>query len=70
MFKSCLTLGALLVSHTLHAATVDFRILETTDWHCNMMDFDTKKDRSTNDYRLVRTTLPIKGRTGRQSASC
>ncbi|ADP10264.1 2',3'-cyclic-nucleotide 2'-phosphodiesterase precursor [Erwinia sp. Ejp617] len=60
MFKSCLTLGALLVSHTLHAATVDFRILETTDLHSNMMGFDYYKDRPTDKYGLVRTASLIK----------
>ncbi|WP_168394687.1 bifunctional 2',3'-cyclic-nucleotide 2'-phosphodiesterase/3'-nucleotidase [Erwinia amylovora] len=60
MFKSCLTLGALLASHALYAATVDFRILETTDLHSNMMDFDYYKDRPTDKYGLVRTASLIK----------
>ncbi|MFG1173246.1 bifunctional 2',3'-cyclic-nucleotide 2'-phosphodiesterase/3'-nucleotidase [Erwiniaceae bacterium CAU 1747] len=59
MFKSGITLLALLVSGTLQAATVDFRILETTDLHSNMMDFDYYKDQPTDKYGLVRTASLI-----------
>lgn len=59
MMKPCLTLVALLVSTTLHAATVDFRLLETTDLHSNMMDFDYYKDTPTEKFGLVRTATLI-----------
>lgn len=59
MKKSCVTLAALLVSSTLQAATVDFRLLETTDLHSNMMDFDYYKDTPTEKFGLVRTASLI-----------
>ncbi|MBJ9999879.1 bifunctional 2',3'-cyclic-nucleotide 2'-phosphodiesterase/3'-nucleotidase [Erwinia sp. S38] len=59
MFKPGITLLTLLVSGTLQAATVDFRILETTDLHSNMMDFDYYKDQPTDKYGLVRTASLI-----------
>lgn len=59
MKKSCVTLVALLVSSTLQAATVDFRLLETTDLHSNMMDFDYYKDTPTEKFGLVRTASLI-----------
>ncbi|CAO97993.1 bifunctional 2',3'-cyclic-nucleotide 2'-phosphodiesterase/3'-nucleotidase [Erwinia tasmaniensis] len=59
MFRSSLTLCALLVSHSPYAATVDFRIMETTDLRANMMDFDYYKDRPTDKYGLVRTASLI-----------
>ncbi|WP_034944490.1 bifunctional 2',3'-cyclic-nucleotide 2'-phosphodiesterase/3'-nucleotidase [Erwinia oleae] len=59
MKKPCMTLMALLVSTTIHAATVDFRLLETTDLHSNMMDFDYYKDAPTEKFGLVRTATLI-----------
>ena len=59
MIKPIMTLGALLVSGALHAATVDFRLLETTDLHSNMMDFDYYKDTPTEKFGLVRTATLI-----------
>ena len=59
MFKPTLSLVALLISGALHAATVDFRLLETTDLHSNMMDFDYYKDASTEKFGLVRTATLI-----------
>ena len=46
MMKHPLTLSALalLVCASAQAATVDLRVLETTDLHSNMMDFDYYKD--------------------------
>lgn len=49
MFKRPLTLSLLasliaLTTSTAQAATVDLRVLETTDLHSNMMDFDYYKD--------------------------
>lgn len=59
MIKSVVTPVALLVSCALHAATVDFRLLETTDLHSNMMDFDYYKDTPTEKFGLVRTATLI-----------
>ncbi|MEM6160190.1 bifunctional 2',3'-cyclic-nucleotide 2'-phosphodiesterase/3'-nucleotidase [Erwinia sp. P6884] len=59
MMKPCVTLAALLVSSTLQAATVDFRLMETTDLHSNMMDFDYYKDSATEKFGLVRTASLI-----------
>ncbi len=59
MFKPSLSLIAILVSGSLHAATVDFRLLETTDLHSNMMDFDYYKDSATEKFGLVRTATLI-----------
>ncbi|WP_225181999.1 bifunctional 2',3'-cyclic-nucleotide 2'-phosphodiesterase/3'-nucleotidase [Pectobacterium aroidearum] len=50
-----LSLLATLVATTVHAATVDLRVLETTDLHSNMMDFDYYKDTPTDKFGLVRT---------------
>ncbi len=60
-------LVALFVTTTLHAATVDLRILETTDLHSNMMDFDYYKDTPTDKFGLVRTASLIHG--ARQEAT-
>ena len=59
MFKPTLTLLALSLSLSLHAATVDLRLLETTDLHSNMMDFDYYKDTPTEKFGLVRTASLI-----------
>lgn len=59
MFKPCITLLALMVTTTVNAATVDLRILETTDLHSNMMDFDYYKDTPTEKFGLVRTATLI-----------
>lgn len=59
MIKPFVTLAALLVSSALPAATVDFRLLETTDLHSNMMDFDYYKDTPTEKFGLVRTATLI-----------
>nr|WP_154325397.1 bifunctional 2',3'-cyclic-nucleotide 2'-phosphodiesterase/3'-nucleotidase [Pantoea sp. 201603H] len=59
MIKPCITLLAMLIASTVHAATVDLRIMETTDLHSNMMDFDYYKDVPTEKYGLVRTATLI-----------
>lgn len=41
------------------AAVVDLRIIETTDLHSNMMDFDYYKDQATQAYGFTRTTSLI-----------
>ena len=51
MFKASMSLLALCVAAaTVQAATVDLRILETTDLHSNMMDFDYYKDTPTEKF--------------------
>ncbi|WP_336794539.1 bifunctional 2',3'-cyclic-nucleotide 2'-phosphodiesterase/3'-nucleotidase [Pantoea anthophila] len=59
MFKPGIVLLALGVSAAAQAATVDLRILETTDLHSNMMDFDYYKDTPTEKFGLVRTATLI-----------
>ncbi|WP_263056243.1 bifunctional 2',3'-cyclic-nucleotide 2'-phosphodiesterase/3'-nucleotidase [Pantoea agglomerans] len=59
MFKPGMMLLALSVSVATQAATVDLRILETTDLHSNMMDFDYYKDTPTEKFGLVRTATLI-----------
>ncbi len=54
-----LSLLALLVAGAAHAATVDIRIMETTDVHGNMMDYDYYKDKATAQYGLVRAATLI-----------
>ncbi|MEQ9721659.1 bifunctional 2',3'-cyclic-nucleotide 2'-phosphodiesterase/3'-nucleotidase [Yersinia alsatica] len=52
---------------TTQAATVDLRVLETTDLHSNMMDFDYYKDKPTEKFGLVRTASLIEA--ARQQAT-
>jgi 2',3'-cyclic-nucleotide 2'-phosphodiesterase/3'-nucleotidase len=59
MFKPGMMLLALSVSVATQSATVDLRILETTDLHSNMMDFDYYKDTPTEKFGLVRTATLI-----------
>ncbi|MEQ4531709.1 MAG: bifunctional 2',3'-cyclic-nucleotide 2'-phosphodiesterase/3'-nucleotidase [Mixta sp.] len=59
MIKGTALLAFATVSLPLCAATVDFRIMETTDLHSNMMDFDYYKDKPTDKFGLVRTATLI-----------
>ncbi|KAA1049408.1 bifunctional 2',3'-cyclic-nucleotide 2'-phosphodiesterase/3'-nucleotidase [Pseudocitrobacter sp. 73] len=59
MIKFSATLLATLIAASVNAATVDLRILETTDLHSNMMDFDYYKDSATEKFGLVRTASLI-----------
>lgn len=61
MIKRPLTLSALtlLICTSSQAATVDLRVLETTDLHSNMMDFDYYKDKPSDKFGLVRTASLI-----------
>ncbi|EOC1351114.1 bifunctional 2',3'-cyclic-nucleotide 2'-phosphodiesterase/3'-nucleotidase [Cronobacter dublinensis] len=59
MIKFSVTMIATLVAASVNAATVDLRILETTDLHSNMMDFDYYKDAPTEKFGLVRTASLI-----------
>lgn len=59
MIKFSATLLATLIAASVQAATVDLRIMETTDLHSNMMDFDYYKDTATEKFGLVRTASLI-----------
>jgi 2',3'-cyclic-nucleotide 2'-phosphodiesterase/3'-nucleotidase len=59
MIKFSATLLATLIAASVQAATVDLRIMETTDLHSNMMDFDYYKDAPTEKFGLVRTASLI-----------
>lgn len=59
MIKFSATLLAMLTAIGAQAATVDLRLLETTDLHSNMMDFDYYKDTPTEKFGLVRTATLI-----------
>lgn len=54
----------LLVSGTVNAATVDLRVMETSDIHSNLIDFDYFKDKPTDQFGLVRTAGLIKAAKG------
>ncbi|MCU6223736.1 bifunctional 2',3'-cyclic-nucleotide 2'-phosphodiesterase/3'-nucleotidase [Morganella morganii] len=54
----------LLVSGTVNAATVDLRVMETSDIHSNLIDFDYFKDKPTEQFGLVRTAGLIKAAKG------
>ncbi|OTA21399.1 Adenosine synthase A [Xenorhabdus beddingii] len=62
MMKSMLKVStlAMLVAFNVNAATVDLRVMETSDIHSNLMDFDYFKDKSTEQFGLVRTANLIK----------
>jgi light-regulated signal transduction histidine kinase (bacteriophytochrome) len=64
MIKFSATLLATLIAASVQAATVDLRILETTDLHSNMMDFDYYKDAPTEKFGLVRTASLINAARG------
>ena len=64
MIKFSATLLATLIAASVQAATVDLRILETTDLHSNMMDFDYYKDTPTEKFGLVRTASLINSARG------
>ncbi len=51
MIKFSATLLPTLIAASVNAATVDLRIMETTDLHSNMMDFDYYKDTATVKIR-------------------
>ena len=57
MNKTRLTLSllTLLISGSLQAATVDLRIIETTDLHGNMMNYDYFKDQYIDTFGLAKT---------------
>ena len=49
---------------------MDLRILETTDLHSNMMDFDYYKDTPTEKFGLVRTASLINAARGEVKTAC
>lgn len=51
---------ALFITLNANAATVDLRVMETSDIHSNLIDFDYYKDKSTDQFGLVRTASLIK----------
>lgn len=53
--KFTLTFLTLLISGSLNAATIDLRIIETTDLHGNMMNFDYFQDQYVDIFGLVKT---------------
>lgn len=59
MFKPGMMLLALCISTAVQAAEIDLRVLETTDLHSNMMDFDYYKDTPSEKFGLVRTASLI-----------
>lgn len=52
MIKFSATLLATLIAASVNAATVDLRIMETTDLHSNMMDFDYYKGYRNRKIRI------------------
>lgn len=54
-YKITLPLLTLLISGSLYAATVDLRIIETSDLHGNMMNYDYFKDQYIDTFGLVKT---------------
>lgn len=61
MIKFSATLLATLIAASVNAATVDLRIMETTDLHSNMMDFDYYKDTCNQVNHLIPTRVLVKG---------
>ncbi|HEY4081954.1 MAG TPA: bifunctional 2',3'-cyclic-nucleotide 2'-phosphodiesterase/3'-nucleotidase [Burkholderiaceae bacterium] len=54
---------ALLLIGSAHADTLNLRLLETSDVHMNLLDWDYYQDKQTSEYGLVRTaTLIAKAR--------
>lgn len=51
--------AGLICSGVASAATVSLRVLETTDLHSNMMDYDYYKDHATEKFGLTRTATLI-----------
>jgi len=44
----------------LHAATLQLRLLETTDLHVNLLNYDYYQDKPTDEYGLAKTATLIK----------
>ena len=52
--------GLVSISGMASAATIDLRVLETTDIHTNVMDYDYYKDQPTSQFGLTRVATLIK----------
>ena len=52
--------GLVSVSGMASAATIDLRIMETTDIHTNVMDYDYYKDKPTSKFGLARVATLVK----------
>ena len=59
LFSSAV-LTSVLVASQAGAATVELRLLETTDIHTNVMDYDYYRDQSTESFGLIRVASLIK----------
>lgn len=70
MIKFSATLLATLIAASVNAATVDLRIMETTDLNSNMMDFDYYKDAATEKFGLVRTATRSNRRGQKRKTAC
>lgn len=70
MIKFSATLLATLIAASVNAATVDLRIMETTDLHSNMMDFDYYKDSATEKFGPVRTATLIEKARRKPKTAC
>lgn len=55
-----LLLSLLLSSTAAHAAELKLRLMQTTDVHMNLLDYDYYQDRPTAEYGLARTVTLIK----------
>lgn len=55
-----LSLITLAILGSANAAVLDLRIIETTDLHANMMDYNYYQDKSTEDLGLVRAASLVK----------
>ena len=51
---------ALLLATPLHAAELKLRLLETTDLHMNLINYDYYQDKPTDEYGLAKTAALIK----------
>jgi 2',3'-cyclic-nucleotide 2'-phosphodiesterase (5'-nucleotidase family) len=59
-FGFALLLAAWPASHA-GAAEIRLRILQTTDVHMNLLDYDYYQDKATDEYGLARTITLIRG---------
>jgi 2',3'-cyclic-nucleotide 2'-phosphodiesterase/3'-nucleotidase len=57
--RCALTLAALLLAAPLPAASLQVRILETTDIHMHLLSWDYYQDKPTDEYGLARTAALI-----------
>ena len=57
---TAVTLAGVLCSSVAFAATVDLRVIETTDIHSNVLDYNFYKDKPTTRFGLVRAASLVK----------